>query len=413
MLKNMNLNYGLLFLSIFQCLNLNAMKKEENKTEGTLAKAKEAVANAQETIKRIPLLLENRRFQTNQRNKSQISNTAKQFKDQNTVLYRAGDFFAVYKSDVVRGACFGLDLFAEILTYKKIFEQKVDYVLESIKEDSINLENLLTQADVAQKANYKNNRLIGFIKNRFRTLPELAALQTYINNRHKMISYNPFKESLLPYLGLNLLKSKVLHFIEDSFISRPDMKHFFNEEVLEASRCAYEKGNDGNLRRLDQTPLSVITILMFLLNSRYGIERINFLSPANLRSINKFMGLNIPNFIFSDFMKIIASVGSLGLAVKFTDTLLNSSWSTYALKNQVKFLPLLKRYNILDKGNMGAVEKIERELRKFISDGHTQGIWSNLWTNKKESSQMFVKCLFLSPVIGALAWKAYQHYKAN
>ena len=49
---------------------------------------------------------------------------------------KLGKYFAFYKRDIVRGSCFALDSLAEYFVYKKIFEQKVDYVLEMIKEDS-------------------------------------------------------------------------------------------------------------------------------------------------------------------------------------------------------------------------------------------------------------------------------------
>ena len=101
-----------------------------------------------------------------------------------------------------------------------------------------------------------------------------------------------------------------------------------------------------------------------------------------LRAFNKMFDLNIPNIMFSDFIKVLASVASLGLAVKFTDSILNNSWSTTVLKNQAKFLTLLEKYNSVDLSNIREVEKIEKELRKFISDGHAQGIFSKLGDKK-------------------------------
>jgi len=413
MTKNSKFKHLLLCLSIFQCLTTQPCEKEVDTTKVALEKAKVSVATAQETIKKIPALLEKVKANAEARKKRRIDGIVNQFKDQNTVLYRLGDLFAVYKSDVVKGACFGLDFLGELLTYREIFKQKVEHVLEMIKEDPENLENLLKQADSAQKANDKRNKIVAFIANRFRTLPEVSALKKYINDKHKMIGYNPFKKDLLPYLGLSLLKTKVLHFIEDSFMAQSTMKDLFNDEILEASRGAYEKDNAGNLKLLDSTPFSITTILMFLLNSRYVLERVDFLSLNHLRMINKFFGLNIPAFVYSDIMKVIISIGSLGLAVKFTDTILNTSWSMYVLKNQEEFLKLVEHYNLANKDNPESVQRVEQDLRKFITAGHAQGMISKLWLNKKESSQMYMKCLFLSPMIGMLGWKAYQQYKAS
>lgn len=453
MAQKIKAKYLLFFLSIFQCLNLNSMEKEieqedpivdEEKLARTIANARAAVARSQVTIARIPSLLQNVKNKKIQREQDQINHTINQFKSENTVLLKMGRYFAFYKRDIVRGSCFALDSFAEYLLYKKLFEQKVDYVLEMIKEDSVNLENLMEQVDLAQTAHDQRNSIAKFVINRFKTLPEITALKKYINNKHKMVCYNPFKMNLLPCLILSLVKTKVLHYAENLFLTRLDGKCAITNETLEAYQSAYEKDNLGNLNQLNSTPFSMASLLMFILNPRYMMERMNFSSgeclavlnkfcglnlPANVfsglkrlssdssgngwRVLNNILGLKIPNILFSDLAKVLASVASLGLAVKFTDSILNSSWSTYVVKNQAKFLKLLEQYNSMDKINVKEVEKIERELRKFISDGHSQGIFSGWEIKKQNSAKMRVKFLLSLPVIGALAWKCANFYKAS
>lgn len=413
MLKKINQNYLLLFfLILFQSFFLNSMEKEPD-VKAAIVKANHALEKARETIKGIPDLLANNERKLKAREDQKVASLISQCKDQNTVLSKWGDVFAFYKGDVIKGTCFLADLLGEFLIYKKIVNFKVDHVLEMIKQDGKNLEELLQNAEIAQKNYEERNRVVRFVLNRFRTLPEISEIRKYVNKNHNSVNYNPFRENLIPYLFLALVKTKILHFIEDRFLVQVDMKYLFNEKVYEASQLAYEKDYNGNLRRLDITPLSILSILIFFINPRYMIERINFSTIDLLKIGNQFLGLGIPQILLGRIVKVIALIASVGLAVKFVDSVLNRFWADYLLKNRADFLRLLTNYNSIPKSEQTNLKIHEKKLRDFIAKGHYQSILSTEWLKQRVSSKQYVNLLILSPLIGAIAWKFFSIMKAN
>ncbi len=336
----------------------------------------------------------------------EITQLVSKLKDQNTILLRFGSYLGFYKGDIVRAGCFALDLFFERLMYKKILEQKIEYVFEEIKKDSKILEKIVEKSEFSKKVN-------GINLLNFKITPEMREFKNYLVNKHKMINYNPFKQNLIPQLILNLLKSKVLKFIENSFSSSPQYFDFLNKQVQTAYLNAYQKDENGNLQRT-RTPFSIVTVLMWILNPKYSLERSVISKLEIFKNTNKFFNLEVPNIIFSNSASILTSMATCGLALKFIDNILNNSWTDYVLMiNQTRFLKLLQMYNkALNTDNTEEVQQIEKKLKKFITNGHSQA-FSQLWLKAKSMSQNRIGFMLSLPVIGALSWKGYNFYKLN
>lgn len=415
MLKKLKTKYLLISLSIAQCLNLSSMNLFQNMLNSfqnrsstqldpeTQAVINDALKTAKESNYKDLIRQINEERQADQLKAT--NDLIAQIKKQNTILLRLGEYTAFYKSDIVRGSCFALEMLGEHLMYKKIQQTKIDHVFEKIKRDSKNLEKLLEKAEFSKKVN-------GITLFNIKNTPEIQELMDYVNNKHKLISYNPFKIDLLPHLILNLTKTKILKFIENSFLTKPTPSDFLNPKVIQTYINAYDKDKEGNLQKT-KTPFSIVTLLMYFLNPKYLLEDMQASQQENLKKINKFFNLGIPNILFSKSISAIASISAGGIAIKVTDNILTNSWRDYLKLNQTRLLKLLQRYNKeIDSENAEEVKRIEKKLKKFITEGHSKNI-SYLWLQAKNLSQSRIGLMLSLPVIGALAWKGYNFYKTN
>lgn len=402
---NNKIKYLLILLVFCQNLNLKAMNTNNNESKLNREKINLIKNKVQEIIKN-----KNTKKKLDNLKNSKIQHLIEKVKDQNTILFRLGKFFAFYKGDVIRTACFSLDFLAEKALCNKIVALKTEHILNSIKADAKYLQEILNKILILKEHERKNYKQL-------KSSPEILEFKDYINKNHKFIRYNPFKLNLLPNFGLNLIKTRALNYIEDSFLVSTNNKNLL---LRLEPYLSYEKDKDGNLKELPLPgPFSIATVIMHILNPTYFTEKTAQRASHDLLEIlNNYFKLGIPKFVFSNTTKILSAIGAIGLSAKYTDNILNANWTEYAINNNKKFLKLIRRYNSMQKTtpqqNKEKLEKIEKKIKKFINKAIHPGWFSNnLWVTTKNLGRTPFQLAIELPVLGLLAYKAYKFYKEN
>ncbi len=348
-------------------------------------------------------------------------------KNQNTVLVNFLGVFAIYKGDIARGACLTLDIMAEKALFDKIINLKIEHILQSIKKDSKQLQEILEKAESDQDESVKNKNNKSS-REPYKLSDSEKELVKYISNNHKAIKYNPFKLALLPNIGLNLIKARIFNYIESKL--RMDSKVYGNATLFGNNMIfskewwsAYEKDDSGQLKAMKTIPFSIVNLFINFVNPTYIQERTMAHSTKDLfESLNKFFNLGVPKFMFSRSAKIMSSIGSTGLSIKIADNILDQYWSNYAVTHHKHFLDLIKKYNSIDKitdrNYKNKLDEIEKELKEFITDSIKHNLIeflfsNNIWSRIKSMGSQPFKCAVAAPVLFLLARKAYNFYKTN
>ncbi|CDK30387.1 hypothetical protein [Candidatus Babela massiliensis] len=410
MLIKIKIKYLLLFLVIFNSLNLKSIENCD-----------EIIKRAELNIPRIlnqikETKLNNYINKVNQFLKERINKVENKIYNQNTILLNLG-YLGLFKGDITRLGIFAIDYASEYAMYQKILKEKIEHVIKLIKEDSKRLEQLLEDAEESKSSILTTNSDINII-----LTPQIVALRKYLNDKHKMIAKNPFKENLASHAMINFIKPYILNSIENKLLVTSDSLEikslglgFLQKLMIQFSLlfCAYKEDKNGNYQGPILSPLSMATILIKYLNPRYLSEKaISTFSNQILKTLNSYFNIGIPNLVFTNSTQILSRLIALALAIKYTDIILNNSWSIHATVNQENLLKIIKEYNqATEENNQNKINQSEEELKKFVIEGHSKTINSKSWIDIKNISKSQIGFLLSLPIVGTFAWKTYKFYK--
>lgn len=410
MLIKIKIKYSLLLLIIFNSLNLQSTKNHDEilkKVRTTIPR----ILNQVKVYKLNNYINKAKRFL-----KERINKVENKIYNQNTILLNLG-YFGLFKGDITRLGIFAIDYASEYAMYQKILRDKIEHVIKVIKEDSKKLEQLLEDAEESKSSILTTNSDLNII-----LTPQIIALRKYLNDKHKMIAKNPFKENLAGYAMINFIKPYILNSIENKLLVAPNSIEikslglgFLQKLIIEFSLsfCAYKKDKNGNYQGPILSPLSMATILMKYLNPRYLSEKaISSFSNQILRTLNSYFNIGIPDLVFTNSTQILSRLIALALAIKYTDNILSNSWSIHATVHQESLLKIIKAYNqAIEENNQDKINQSENELIKFVIEGHSKTLNSNSWIKIKDISKSQIGLLISLPIVGTFAWKTYKFYK--
>ncbi len=354
---------------------------------------------------------------------------------QNTLLTDPNNFVGLYKSDFIKTGFMVADIYADVKLYRELTRRRIERIISFLLSDVDSFIALIERVNESEARYEERMASMSAFAQMFTDQVRgrdilLNPLRRYLVDNHSLVKgYMPFnRDTLVPLVarwvaekasawaeGQLLVKSlwtdENLHTLAGlrKFIQNPKL-----EENLFARRNAYQPDLAGHLQPVkagssdgmfsdckaqvsENVPWSVskvLTALTLFINPIRGFTKLTALGTANpwlSRVANKCLGLGLPEFIFSDTVRLGFEVVDMGLSAKLYDSINSAKWVSYVLENRDDLLKILYAYRrALTNASSGedALVKAEQQVREYVEKGHGSSGWlpgsslSEWWTSR-------------------------------
>lgn len=421
------------------------------------AEIDQAVAGAQETINRIPQILQDVEQHERERRQAEADRQRAAMIDQNTLIWGTpayerrvwqgtgiyewqngrlqedGEYvnvpglrFGLFKRDLITGGLFFANVATEIAMYKMIKHFRVQRIKEYMLEHRQEVENLLTHIkDELLKIDYQvEDKKITEKEAAEQKKKLMGLIKKFADTEHTLQNAFFNKEIIATILG-RLVIAKITDSLEQNLI-----EHHWVPPFLQRS---FEYNEAGERVPCQGQVVSVFTCLRVLHAVLFSQgEVLNILADDlvnmagdGLETANTWLGLGIPQFVFNPKVKVATrfavQVISLAWAAKKFDARCQADWITHLEKNHAQLLVIMQEYKSLANSatpeDIKKLKAVENKLEAFIQEGHTSSSWIpgadyRSWFQSKAESNAHIDWFKTLAVTGLLVVKGIQMYRA-
>lgn len=343
---------------------------------------------------------------------------------QNTLLTDPKNPIGLYKADFIKTGLLAAEIVADVKLYRELTRRRIEHIVTSMLSDVDMFIALLKRVNESEMRYEERMASMSTFAQMFTDQARgrdilLNPLRRYLVENHSLVKgYMPFnRETIVPLAGRWLLE-KGFDWVENQLLVpsvfsdasmktyRGSFKKMMNlrlQENLDARRLAFQPNQAGSLVALkpEDTPFSVTTglkALLFLVNPAKSLQKLMYTDTSNpwigrLWFANKVAGLGLPEFLFSDPVRLGLEIMGIGYSAKFYDGINTNKWGTYVLQNRDELLRILYGYRrALDNaaGSEVAIAEGKQAIREFVEKGHESTSWlpgsslSEWWTVRDE-----------------------------
>ena len=351
---------------------------------------------------------------------------------QNTLLTDPNNFIGLYKGDFIQSGLIIADIYADVKLYRELTRRRIEKIYASMLKDVDSFIALLKRINDSE-ARYEE-RMASMSQFALMFTDQLRGrdillnpLRRYLLENHTLVTgYIPFNRDTMVPLAARWIGEKCSEWLEGKLLVKPlatitsasaNRQFAMNPQLfldnLNARMRAFQQNQAGYLKALneDETPFSATTglkVLLAIVNPVKALQKLTYNDNTSNPwlgiswFVNKVGGLGIPEFFFSDTMRLGLEVAGIAFSAKFYDSINTSKWGSYVLQNRDDLLRLLYAYRrALDNASSGedAIVTAERNIRTYVEKGHESSSWvpgsalSEWWTTRDEGRDHIHKWL--------------------